>query len=194
MITKSEWSNLLYSPWGYRAFLDCVRPSKLCPKELPISLKSQTKIFITHFHKTFSFLIKLFLVNLVIFFQITALHTTSHPELTLYPIYNFSVSYIRCINKKLDTHTSTGYIAMVSLQYVFWDDLSTSWKFKKAKCFLCLMVWDGLLSSWAEFLPPGASHPESRGVHAVSSLILAHEFFSFYGHVQHCHSSIIDVA
>ena len=28
----------------------------------------------------------------------------------------------------------------------------TCWRFKKVKCFLWLMVWDGLPSSWPEFL------------------------------------------
>ena len=50
---------------------------------------------------------------------------------------------------------------MVSLHCVFWDEWLTCWKFKKAKCFLCLMAWDGLPSLWAEFLPPRASHPDS---------------------------------
>ena len=121
------------------------------------------------------------------------LHTISYSESTLYPIYNFSVSLIRCVNKRLDTHTSTGYIEIVSLHYVFWDDLSTSWQFKKVKCFLCLMVWDGLPSSQAEFLPPEASCPNSGWVLVVSLLILTHEFFSFCGHIQHSCSSVIDM-
>ena len=142
-LTESEQGNMLDCPQGCRAVLDCIRPPKLYQNELPISLKSQIKIFITHFHKTFSFLIKrIFLVSLFIFCQIIALHTTFHPESTLYPIYNFSVSLIRCIDKRFDTHISTGYIAMVSPHCGFWDDLSTSWKFKKSKCFVCR--WHGM--------------------------------------------------
>ena len=62
-------------------------------------------------------------------------------------------------------------IAMVSLHCWFWGDWSTCWKFKKVKCFLCLMVQDGLPSSQAEFLPPGASHPYSG---ESSSCLLCH--------------------
>ena len=56
-------------------------------------MKKSTKIFITHFYKTFYLVIKrTFLVNLVMFFQCIALHTIFDPNSALYTIYNFLVS------------------------------------------------------------------------------------------------------
>ena len=55
-------------------------------------MKKSTKIFITHFHKTFYLVIKrTFFVNLVMFFQFIALHTSSDPKSTLYTFYKFLV-------------------------------------------------------------------------------------------------------
>ena len=39
---------------------------------------------------------------------------------------------------------------------------------------------DGLISLQAEFLPPGTSHPNSGGVHAVSSLMNSFHFVATF--------------
>ena len=93
-------------------------------------------MFITHFHKTLYLLTKrIFWVNLLILFQILPLHTTSHPNSTLYTFYKFLASSIRYVEQKFETYTSTGHIAMVSFHCGFWGDLSTCWKFKKWNAF-----------------------------------------------------------
>ena len=142
-------------------------------KQLPISLKSKIKIFINHFHKTPSpsNIKEFFGVNFVLFFQIIPLHTTSHPKSTMYTFYKFSGSLIMTCWAKIRHIYFNRSITMVSLHCGFWGDWSTCWKFKKVKCFLCLMAQDGLPSSQADFLPPGASHPYSG---ESSSCLLCH--------------------
>ena len=128
-------------------------------------------------------------VNFVLFFQIIPLHTTSHPKSTLYTFYKFSGSSIMCWVKIWHIYFNRS-IAMVSVHCELWGDFSTHWKYKKAKCFLCLMAQDRLPSLRAEFLPLGASCPNSRG---SSSHLLHDEFFSFCGYIQHSRLSIIDL-
>ena len=81
---------------------------------------------------------------------------TLSPPCTLY-IYFLGSSIIMCWTK----------IWHIYFQQVHCNGLSPLWivrwflnllNIQKVKCFLCLMAWDGLPSSSAEFLPPGALH------------------------------------
>ena len=51
-VNKAICATLPGGKWWFETVSD---PAKLCQKQLLISLKSKIKIFITHFHKTFTF-------------------------------------------------------------------------------------------------------------------------------------------